>query len=87
MENNHEEKLKEFDGLSLLTFVGILFILTGLILALLPFIMKLGVKTEDIHPLLLIWRKVDGFYIGTSPILLIILLFIYLFLTFTHRPW
>jgi len=78
--------LKEVYGFSLLTFIGILLILMGLILVILPLIMKLGIKLESIHPVLLVWRRIDGFYIGTSPILLIILILVYLFLIFTRRP-
>jgi len=77
--------LKEADGFSLLTFTGILLILIGLILVIFPFIMKLGIKLENIHPLLLVWRRIDGFYIGTSPILLIIFTIVYLFLISFRR--
>lgn len=77
--------MKEADGFSLLTFTGILLILIGLILVIFPFIMKLGIKLENIHPLLLVWRRIDGFYIGTSPILLIIFMIVYLFLIFFRR--
>jgi hypothetical protein len=78
--------LKEAYGFGLLTFIGVLLILMGLILVILPFIMKLGIKPESIHPLLLVWRRVDGFYVGTSPILLIILVLVYLFLVLIRRP-
>jgi hypothetical protein len=78
--------LKEAYGFGLLTFIGVLLILMGLILVILPFIMKLGIKLESIHPLLLVWRRVDGFYVGTSPILLIILVLVYLFLVLIRRP-
>gem|GEM_PF-596375 len=78
--------MREVYGFSLLTFIGILLILMGLILVILPLIMKLGIKLESIHPVLLVWRRIDGFYIGTSPILLIILILVYLFLIFTRRP-
>ena len=77
--------MKEADGFSLLTFTGILLILIGLILVIFPFIMKLGIKLENIHPLLLVWRRIDGFYIGTSPILLIIFTIVYLFLISFRR--
>ncbi len=77
--------MKEAEGFSLLTFTGILLILIGLILVIFPFIMKLGIKLENIHPLLLVWRRIDGFYIGTSPILLIIFALVYLFLVFIRR--
>jgi hypothetical protein len=78
--------LKEAYGFGLLTFIGVLLILMGLILVILPFIMKLGIKLESIHPRLLVWRRVDGFYVGTSPILLIILVLVYLFLVLIRRP-
>lgn len=81
-----EERLREVGGLSLLTFMGLFLILVGLFLVFIPFIVKLGVKLENIHPLLLVWRKIDGFYIGTSPLLLIILVAIYLLLILARRP-
>lgn len=78
--------MREVGGLSLLTLTGIILILIGLVLVFIPLIIKLGVRLENIHPLLLVWRKIDGFYIGTSPILLIILLAVYLFLAIIRRP-
>ncbi|MEM3398541.1 MAG: hypothetical protein QW724_02535 [Nitrososphaerota archaeon] len=78
--------MREAGGLSLLTLTGIVLVLVGLVLVFIPLIIKLGVKLENIHPLLLVWRKVDGFYIGTSPILLIVLLAVYLFLMLIRRP-
>ncbi len=69
-----------------MTLTGIVLVLVGLVLVFIPLIIKLGVKLENIHPLLLVWRKVDGFYIGTSPILLIVLLAVYLFLMLIRRP-
>jgi len=64
--------------LSTLAFLGIILIITGIILVLLPAILKLGLRVEKLHPLLFIGKKMDGIYIGTSPIVIIILIAIYL---------
>ena len=64
--------------LSTLAFLGIILIITGIILVLLPAILKLGLRVEKLHPLLFIGKKMDGIYIGTSPIVIIILTAIYL---------
>jgi len=71
--------------LSTLTFMGIILIITGIILVLLPTISRLGLRVEKLHPLLFVGKKVDGIYIGTSPILLIILAIIYLALIMFRR--
>ncbi len=84
--NNGEISLKEVNFFSLLTLVGIMFVLTGIILIILPLIIKIGIELEKIHPLLLVWRKIDGFYIGTSPILLIVLAIVYLLTFFLKKP-
>ena len=64
--------------LSTLAFLGIILIITGIILVLLPAILKLGLRVEKLHPLLFMGKKMDGIYIGTSPIIIIILVAIYL---------
>jgi len=64
--------------LSTLTFLGIILIITGIILVLLPAILRLGLRVEKLHPLLFMGKKMDGIYIGTSPIIIIILIAIYL---------
>ena len=64
--------------LSTLAFLGIIFIITGIILVVLPAILKLGLRIEKLHPLLFMGKKIDGIYIGTSPIIIIILIAIYL---------
>ena len=71
--------------LSTLTFMGIILIIVGMILALLPTILKLGLRVEKLHPLLFMGKKMDGIYIGTSPIIIIILIAIYLALTLLRR--
>lgn len=67
-------------ALSALTLLGILLIVIGAILILIPIALKSGVRLENVHPLLLVWKKLDGLYIGTSPILIIILVLLYIFL-------
>ena len=71
--------------LSALTFMGIILIIVGMILVLLPTILKLGLRVEKLHPLLFMGKKIDGIYIGTSPIIIIILIAIYLALTLLRR--
>jgi len=71
--------------LSTLTFLGIILIIVGMILALLPTILKLGLRVEKLHPLLFMGKKIDGIYIGTSPIIIIILIAIYLAFTLLRR--
>lgn len=63
---------------STLAFLGIILIITGIILVLLPAILKLGLRVDKLHPLLFMGKKIDGIYIGTSPIIIIILVAIYL---------
>ena len=67
-----------------LTMMGILLIILGIVLVAIPFIAKFFTKIEKVHPLLLWGTRVDGFFIGTSPILLIILLVIYLVILLTR---
>ena len=71
--------------LNSLTLLGILLIIIGVILLLMPLLAKLGLKLEEVHPLLLWGRRFDGVYIGTSPLLIIILTAIYLLLVFARR--
>ncbi len=71
--------------LNSLTLLGILLIIVGIILLLMPLLAKLGLKLEEVHPLLLWGRKFDGVYIGTSPLLIIILTAIYLLLVFMRK--
>ncbi len=61
-----------------LTLLGILLIIVGVILVIIPYLLHAGVKLENVHPLLLVWKRFDGFVLGTSPLLLIILLVVYL---------
>ena len=68
-----------------LLLLGILLIVLGLILVLIPLLARLGVRLENIHPLLLWGRRFDGVYIGTSPILIIIMIAIYLTLLFLRK--
>ena len=63
---------------STLAFLGIILIITGIIIVLLPAILKLGLRVDKLHPLLFMGKKIDGIYIGTSPIIIIILVAIYL---------
>ena len=71
--------------LNSLTLLGILLIIVGIILLLMPLLAKLGLKLEEVHPLLLWGRKFDGVYIGTSPLFIIILAAIYLLLVFVRK--
>ena len=80
-----EEFMEERFILSTLAFMGIILIIVGMILVLLPTILKLGLRVEKLHPLLFMGKKIDGIYIGTSPIIIIILIAIYLALTLLRR--
>ncbi len=62
------------------TFLGILLIILGIILVALPILSRMFERLDKIHPLLIWGTRVDGFFIGTSPILIIALLLIYLIL-------
>ena len=68
-----------------LFFLGILLIILGLILILIPLLARIGLRLENVHPLLLWGKRFDGVYIGTSPILIIIMIAVYLLLLFLRR--
>lgn len=68
-----------------LSLLGIMLIIVGIILLILPLIARMGVRLEEAHPLILIGRRFDGVYIGTSPLLLIILAAIYVVFLFLRR--
>ena len=68
-----------------LLLLGILLIVLGLILVLIPLLARLGVRLESAHPLLLWGRRFDGIYVGTSPILIIIIMAVYLLLFLLRR--
>ena len=73
------------EKLNLFTLIGIFFIILGLIFLILPILLRLGFSLENVHPLILWGKKFDGFYIGTSPILIIILVLVYLALTLLRK--
>lgn len=75
----------EREVLAPLIFLGIILIIIGVVLLILPIIARIGVKLEEVHPLILLGRRFDGIYIGTSPILIIILAALYLVLLFLRR--
>jgi hypothetical protein len=68
-----------------LSLLGIMLVIVGLVLLILPIIARAGIRLEDIHPLILLGRRFDGIYIGTSPILIIILAAIYAALLLLRR--
>lgn len=71
------------DFLSGWTFMlGLLLIVVGATLIAIPFLARYFTDLEKIHPLLLIGFRVDGVFIGTSPLLLLILLAVFLLLRF-----
>ncbi len=73
------------EKLNLFTLIGIFFIILGLIFLILPILLRLGFSLENVHPLILWGKKFDGLYIGTSPILIIILVLVYLALTLLRK--
>ena len=68
-----------------LVFLGAILIILGIILIFLPTLSKLGLRLEEVHPLLLLGKRFDGVYIGTSPLLIIILIALYLLILFLRR--
>ncbi|MEM2237697.1 MAG: hypothetical protein QXR26_06025 [Candidatus Caldarchaeum sp.] len=64
------------------TLLGIVFILIGLAFIVIPLVARYFKDVERIHPLLLVGVRLDGLYVGTSPILIIALLAIYLLLRY-----
>ncbi len=66
--------------LSPLIFMGVLLILLGFILILIPLVERVGFRLENLHPLIFVGRRFNGLFLGTSPILLIIMLILYLLL-------
>lgn len=68
-----------------LTFIGIMLIIIGAVLLTLSLIAKAGVKLEEIHPLILLGRRFDGIYVGTSPLLIITLAALYIVLLLLRR--
>ena len=68
------------EALNSLTYMGILLIILGLIMVLIPLIERVGVRAEKLHPIIFIGRRFDGVFVGTSPLLIIVLILLYLFL-------
>lgn len=61
------------------TAIGLLFIVLGIIALLVPYILESGGKVfEAISPLILYVYRRDGFAFVTSPILIIVSIFIFL---------
>jgi len=73
------------EALSPIMFLGIVLVIVGIVLIILPLIARAGIRLEEIHPLILLGRRFDGIYIGTSPILIIILVVIYAVLLLLRR--
>ena len=73
------------EALSPIMFLGIVLVIVGIVLIILPLIARTGIRLEEIHPLILLGRRFDGIYIGTSPILIIILVVIYAVLLLLRR--
>lgn len=75
----------EREVLTPLALLGIILMIIGVALLILPLIARMGVKLEEAHPLILLGRRFDGIYIGTSPLLIIILTAIFIALLFLRR--
>ncbi len=75
----------EKEALNPLAFFGILLIIIGALLLIMPLIARIGVKLEEIHPLILFGKRFDGVYIGTSPLLIIIFTVLYAILLLLKR--
>ncbi|MCS7117986.1 MAG: hypothetical protein NZ957_04280 [Thaumarchaeota archaeon] len=59
---------------------GILLTVIGISLVLLSVLPRVLPRIEEVHPLLLVTVRLDGLTVGTSPLLLIALLLVYLLL-------
>ncbi|MCX8200787.1 MAG: hypothetical protein N3H84_01610 [Candidatus Caldarchaeum sp.] len=58
--------------------LGLLLIIVGAVLIAIPFLARYLTDIERIHPLLLVGFRVDGIFIGTSPLLILILVLVFL---------
>ncbi|MDW8063884.1 MAG: hypothetical protein RMI43_06915 [Candidatus Caldarchaeum sp.] len=65
-----------FQGWSIM--LGLLLIVVGAVLIAIPFLARYLTDIERIHPLLLVGFRVDGIFIGTSPLLILILVLVFL---------
>lgn len=70
---------------SILVSLGIILIILGVTFLAVSLIVKLFPRLEDIHPLLILWFKTDGLSIGTSPILIIVAILIYLLILLLRK--
>lgn len=75
----------EKDVLGPIMLLGIMLIIVGIVLLILPLIVRAGIRLEEIHPLILFGRRLDGVYIGTSPILIMAMVVIYVVLLLLRR--
>ncbi len=64
--------------------IGILLIIIGVLIFFAPEIMKI-LESHKENPLIILKIKKDGFMIGTSPILILILIIVYLALSRAFR--
>lgn len=64
--------------LSPLMLLGIMLMIVGAILLILPLIARMGIRLEEVHPLILLGKRFNGVYIGTSPLLIIIMAALYI---------
>jgi hypothetical protein len=67
---------------SIVFILGLLMVLMGVILMAAPFIGRIVGGLDRVHPLLLWGVRLDGIYVGTSPILILILILVFLFLRY-----
>ena len=72
-------------NLDFFTVIGLFFILLGALFLLVPLLARLVGSLENVHPLLLWGKRIDGIYIGTSPLLIIILVLVYVALALFKR--
>jgi len=64
------------------TLLGLMLIIAGILLVIAPLLLRFFEGLDRIHPLILVGFRIDGLYIGTSPIIIISLLVVYLLLRF-----
>ena len=66
------------------SILGLIFIIVGLLLMLAPLLLRVFEGLDRIHPLILVGFRLDGVFIGTSPIVILALIIIYLLLRFSR---
>jgi len=70
--------------LSSTLILGLILIIAGILLIIAPLLLRVFEGLDRVHPLILVGFRLDGVFIGTSPIIVIALLIIYILLRFSR---